>query len=148
MPKINHSVEVFVPRDELFKVSTDFENLPSVLQNFKSVKILSRENNTIVTEDEVILMNHFCKQKVKHTLFFPEKHTAEIISGEAEGSFIEEVFEETPNGTRVIINADFKLKGKLKLIGFAVKNKIKLALESTIYEFSDLVENKMNKQEN
>lgn len=142
MPKINHTVEVPVSRNELFQISTDFENLPNVLPSFKSVKIILKEGNTIITEDEVILMDHLIKQRVKHILTEPVKHTAEILSGEAEGSFIEESFEETINGTQVTINADFKLKGKLKLIGFAVKNKIKFALESTIYEFSDLIENK------
>ena len=144
MPKIDHVVEVLVPRNKLFEISTDFENYPKILPNFKTVKILSKDNNVVITEDEISIMNHFSIQKAKHTLEKPHKHTVEILSGEAQGSNIEQIFEETQNGTKVIIKADFKLKGKLKLISFAIKNKFKLGLESAIYEFADYIEANKN----
>lgn len=140
MPKINHVVDVFVSPEKLFDKVTDFENIPNILANIQSVKIISKDNNVILTEDEVTIMGHQSIQQVKHTLEKPNKHLAEILSGEAEGSVIEQIFEKTDDGTRVTINADFKLKGKLKLIGFAIKNKIKFGLETAIYEFADSIE--------
>jgi hypothetical protein len=140
MPKINHVVEVFVNPENLFDKVTDFVNIPNVLGNVKSVKIVSNENNIVVTEDEVLLMGNHSIQQVRHTLERPYRHLAEVLSGEAEGSVIEQVFEKTDNGTKVTINADFKLKGKLKLIGFAIKNRVKFGLESAIYEFADSID--------
>lgn len=140
MPKINHVVDVFVSPEKLFDKITDFENIPNILPNVKSVKIISKDNNIIITEDEVTLMGHLSIQQVKHTIEKPNRHYAEILSGEAEGSIIEQTFEKTNDGTKVIINANFKLKGKLKLIGFAIKNKIKFGLETSIYEFADSIE--------
>jgi carbon monoxide dehydrogenase subunit G len=94
----------------------------------------------VITEDEVLLMGHNSIQQVKHTLDKPNRHLAEILSGDAEGSTIEQIFEKTEDGTRVKINADFKLKGKLKLIGFMIKNKIKFGLESSIFECADSID--------
>ena len=85
-------------------------------------------------------MGHNSIQKGRHTLDKPNRHLAEILSDEAEGSVIEQIFEKTEDGTSVKINADFKLKGKLKLIGFMVKNKIKFGLETAIYECADSID--------
>ena len=140
MPKIHHVVDVFVPPEKLFDRITDFSNISNILPNVKSVKIISNQNGIIVTEDEVSIMGNYSIQQVKHTLEKPHRHLAEILSGEAKGSFIEQRFEKTDDGTKVTINADFKLKGKLKLIGFAIKNKVKFGLETAIYEFADSVD--------
>ena len=115
MPKINHVVDVFVTPEQLFEKITDFENVPKILPNIKSVKILSKDDNVVITEDEVLLMNHNSTQQVKHTLEKPNRHVAEILSGDAEGSVIEQIFEKTEDGTSVKIYADFKLKGTLEI---------------------------------
>ena len=144
MTKFTHTVEVFVPWDKLFKASTDFENYPKFLPRYQSAKIISQEGNTITTEDEILIKGKNTKQKVKHTLYEPNKHLIEILSGDAEGSMIEEIFEETSDGTKVTINADYKLKGVYKLVGFALKGKLKFALENIIQDFAEHVESKKN----
>jgi len=144
MPKFNHTVEVFVPRIKLFRASTEFENYPKLIPKYKSVEIISKEGNTITTEDEIIIKGKSTKQKVKHTLYEPHKHLIEILSGNAQGSLIEEIFDETSTGTIVTINADYKLKGIFKLVGFALKGKLKYALENVIMDFADHVESEKN----
>ena len=99
-----------------FRIYVFYENISKILPNIKSVKIISKNDNVVITEDEVLLMGHNSIQQVRHTLDKPNRHLAEILSGEAEGSVIEQIFEKTEDGTTVKINADFKLKGKLKLI--------------------------------
>lgn len=42
LPKFNHAVEVFVPRNELFRASTEFENYPKFIPKYKSVEIISK----------------------------------------------------------------------------------------------------------
>ena len=140
MPKISHVVDVFVTPEKLFEKITDFENISKILPNIKSVKIISKNDNVVITEDEVLLMGHNSIQQVRHTLEKPNRHIAEILSGDAEGSVIEQIFEKTEDGTSVKIYADFKLKGKLKLIGFMIKNKIKFGLETSIYECADSID--------
>ncbi len=142
--KFSHTVEVFVPRIKLFRASTEFENYPKLIPKYKSVEIISKEGNTITTEDEIIIKGKPTKQKVKHTLYEPHKHLIEILSGNAQGSLIEEIFDETSTGTIVTINADYKLQGVLKLVGFALKGKFKYALENIIMDFADHVESEKN----
>jgi len=142
--KFSHTVEVFVPRNKLFRATTEFENYPKFIPKYKSVEIISKEGNTITTEDEIIIKGKSTKQKVKHTLYEPQKHLIEILSGNAKGSMIEEIFEETSSGTMVTINADYKLQGVLKLVGFALKGKFKYALENIIMDFADHVESEKN----
>jgi len=60
--------------DKVFSTMTDFENLPSKLpQIFKSVKIISREGNSLVTEELVKMAGRDIAQKVKHVIQPTEK---------------------------------------------------------------------------
>jgi len=54
VPKIKVEKIIKAEKDKVFSTMTDFENLPSKLpQIFKSVKIISREGNSIVTKEFV-----------------------------------------------------------------------------------------------
>lgn len=52
MPKVKIEKIIKVNREKIFNLVTDFENLPQRFpQFFKSVKVISRERNTVTTED-------------------------------------------------------------------------------------------------
>ena len=127
-------------KDKVFFTITDFENLPSKLpQIFKSVKIISREGNSIITEEFVRMVRRDITQKVKHVIQPTEKHEVFILEGDAKGSHIVESYEETSEGTKIIVEGDFKLAGNLNLLGFFAKVKIEKSINEVIDEFANLL---------
>jgi len=126
-------------KDKVFFTMTDFENLPLKLpQIFKSVKIISREGNSFVTEEFVKMAGREITQKVKHVIYPTEKHEVFILEGDAKGSHIVESYEETSKGTKIIVEGNFKLAGKLNLLGFIAKWKIEKSINDVMDEFSKL----------
>jgi len=127
-------------KDKVFFTITDFENLPSkLLQIFKSVKIISREGNYIITEEFVRMVRRDITQKVKHVIQPTEKRGVFILEGDAKGSHIVESYEETSEGTKIIVEGDFKLAGNLNLLGFFAKVKIEKSINEVIDEFANLL---------
>ncbi|GIU71494.1 MAG: hypothetical protein KatS3mg003_0973 [Candidatus Nitrosocaldaceae archaeon] len=142
MPKVKVEKILNVDRDLLYNKVTDLENLPKLLPNyFESVKIVDvdKANNVIITEEEFQISNRKIKQKTKHVMNPPEKHESFVIEGDAKGSHVVERYEKVPEGTKVIIEGDFKLGGALKVLGFLAKGKI----SKRINELLDELENKL-----
>jgi len=127
-------------KDKVFFTMTDFENLPSKLpQIFKSIKIISREGNSLVTEEFVKMAGRDISQKVKHVIQPTEKHEVFILEGDAKGSHIVESYEEISEGTKIIVEGDFKLAGTLNLLGFFVKRKIEKSINEVMDEFAKIL---------
>ncbi len=127
-------------KDKVFSTMTDFENLPSKLpQIFKSIKVISREDNSIITEEFVKMAGREITQKVKHVIQPTEKHEVFILEGDAKGSHIVESYEETSEGTKIIVEGDFKLAGTSNLLGFFAKGKIEKSINEVMDEFAKLL---------
>ena len=127
-------------KDKVFFTITDFENLPSKLpQIFKSVKIISREGNSIITEEFVRMVRRDITQKVKHVIQPTEKHEVFILEGDAKGSHIVESYEETSEGTKIIVEGDFKLAGALNLLGFFAKREIEKSINEVMDKFAKIL---------
>lgn len=128
-------------RNKVYETITDFENLPIKLPKyFKSVKIIRKENNVIFTEEFVNMTGRDITQKVKHVLTPPEKHEVFIIEGEVKDSHIIETYESISEGTSIFIDGDFKLSGKLKLVGFLAKGKIENSINEVMDAVAKLIE--------
>lgn len=141
MPKVR--VEKIIKADigKVFNTVTDFENLPSKLPSyFKTMKVVSREGDSIVIEESVRMAGRDITQTAKHILKPPEKHEVFILDGDAKDSHIVETYESTADGTKITVDGDFKLAGKLKLVGFLVAGKIKNGIEEVMNEFAKIVE--------
>ena len=101
MPKVKVEIIIKAEKDKVFSAITDFENLPSKLPHiFKSVKIISREGNSIITEELVKMAGRDIAQKVKHVIQPTEQHEVFILEGDAKDSHIVESYEETSQGTQ------------------------------------------------
>ena len=141
MPKVRVEKMIKADRAKVFTTVTDFENLPAKLPSyFKSMKIVNREGNSVVIEESVSMGGRDITQTAKHVLTPPEKHEAFIMDGDAKDSQIVETYQITSDGTKIIIDGDFKLAGKLKLIGFLAAGKIKNSIEEVMNEFAKIVE--------
>ena len=140
MPKVKVEKIIKADKDKVFFTITDFENLPSKLpQIFKSIKIISRDGNSIITEEFVRMAGRDITQKVKHVIQPTEKHEVFILEGDAKGSHIVETYEQTSEGTKIIVEGDFKLAGKLNLLGFLAKLKIEQGINEVMDEFANLL---------
>ena len=145
MPKVKVEKIIKAKKDKVFSFMTDFENLPSKLpQIFKSVKVISQEDNSIITEEFVKMAGKDIQQKVKHLIQPTEKHEVFILEGDAKDSHIIESYEETNKGTKIIVEGDFKLAGKLKLLGFFAKGAIENNISKIIDEFAEIITLKKN----
>jgi len=121
-------------RSKVFNTITDFENLPNRLPEFfNSIKIISKEGNVTIIEESVKVAGRDITQTTKHILTPPEKHEVLVMTGDAKDSHIVETYENVSEGTKVTVDGDFKLSGKLKLVGFVAKRKI----EKNINEVMD-----------
>ncbi len=141
MPKVKVEKIIKTNREKIFNMVTDFENLPVKFpQFFKSVKVISREGNTITTEDLAVMAGREVSQTTKHILTPPEIDDVYLLSGDAKDSHIVTKYESVPEGTKVTVEGDFKLAGKLKLVGFMAKGKIEKGIEEVMQEFAKVAE--------
>ncbi len=140
VPKVKVEIIIKAEKDKVFSAITDFENLPSKLPHiFKSVKVISQEGNSFITEELVKMAGRDIAQKVKHVIQPTEQHEVFILEGDAKDSHIVESYEETSQGTKIIVEGDFKLKGKLNLLGFFAKGKIEKSITEVMEEFAKLI---------
>ncbi len=143
MPKVKVEIIIKAEKDKVFSTITDFENLPSKLpQIFKSVKVISREGNSLITEELVKMAGRNITQKVKHVIQPTEQHEVFILEGDAKDSHIVESYEETSEGTKIIVEGDFKLSGKLNLLGFFAKGKFEKSIYEVMDEFAKILTKK------
>lgn len=141
MPKIKVEKTIKADREKVFNMVTDFENLPGKFpQYFKSVKVISREGNVITTEDHAVMAGREVHQTAKHVLTPPEIDEVHLLSGDAKDSHIVTTYSTVPEGTKVTVEGDFKLAGKLKLVGFLAKGKIEKSVEEVIDQFAKVAE--------
>ena len=143
MPKVKVEKIIKAEKDKVFSTMTDFENLPSKLPHiFKSIKIISQEGNSLITEEFVKMAGRNITQKVKHIIQPTEKHEVFILEGDAKDSHIVESYEETSGGTKIIVEGDFKLAGKMNLLGFFAKGKIEKSINEVMDEFAKILSKK------
>lgn len=141
MPKVKIEKIIKAQTDKVFSTITDFENLPIRLPEFfKSINIISKEGNTIVIHESVRMAGKDITQTTKHLLIPPTQHEVFILDGDAKDSHIVERYVSFDNGTKIIIDGDFHLEGKLKLVGFIAKKKIEKNINEILDALSKLVE--------
>lgn len=140
MPKVNITKVIHADRNKVFNTVTDFQSLPKKLPSvFKSISVEKKDANRIVTKELTKMAGKEVEQTVQHTIIPPEKHEVEIIEGDAKGSKIVETYESIPEGTKVIIDGEFKLSGKLKLVEFLAKGRIEKGINEVLDELTKIV---------
>jgi coenzyme Q-binding protein COQ10 len=93
-----------------------------------------------VVEEHVKLAGRELIMMTKHVTKYPEIHEVFVIGGDAKGSHIVEKYENIPQGTKIIVYADIKLKGVLRLVGLLGKSKITKSFSKIMNEFAKIAE--------
>jgi hypothetical protein len=136
-----HSSETFdVDKKKIFEAIANIENYPIILpKNVISVEIINQTNNIIYANEEVSERGIKVNLMVKHVIEPYDKHTMEILSGDAKGTTITQTYETVDSGTRIITDTKIKLSGILSAFGFTAKHSITHAIDTATTEFVKFV---------
>ena len=141
MPKIHFEKIVKADRVKVFDIAANYESFEKSLpQYFPSIRVRSRRDNVAVVEEHVRIAGRELVMMTKHVTEHPLLHEVFVIGGDAKGSHIVEKYEQVPEGTKIIVDADLKLKGVLKIAGFFGKSKITKGFTKIMDEFAKIAE--------
>ena len=141
MPKFSLEKIINAKRETTFAIFSDYENYQKLIpQHFPSIRVRSVRGNTSVVEehmnfggDELVIM-------AKHVIKVPILHEVFVIGGDAKGSHFKQEFIEIPEGTKIIVNVDLKLKGKMKISKLFGKNKFEENYAKILDDFAKIAE--------
>ena len=142
MPKFSLEKIVRAKRETVYEILSNYENYQKLIpQHFPSVRVRSVRENISVVEEH---MNFGDKELVimaKHVTEKPVLHEVFVIGGDAKGCRIKQQFIEISEGTKIIVDVDFKLKGKMKISSMLGKNKIEQDYAKILDDFVKIAEN-------
>jgi len=123
-------------------ILSDYENYQKLLpQHFPSVRVRSVRGNVSVVEEHMNLGSLELLIMAKHVTKAPVLHEVFVIGGDAKGSHILQEFVELSKGTRIIVDVDLKLKGKMKMSSMFGKNKFEEDYAKILSDFAKIAEN-------
>ena len=143
MTKLDFNLKLSSPASKLIKLATDFEKFSTYLPGqLKSIKIIESDSEKIVT-DEVLSFSTLklnIKQRSIHKKIADNQLLTEIISGPAKNSIIKTTYNQTENGTEVIINLDLHVSLKYKILIPIIKKWYKMILTGILYKMNSVEE--------
>ena len=123
-------------------ILSDYENYQKLLpQYFPSVRVRSVRGNVSVVEEHMNLGSLELLIMAKHVTEAPILHEVFVIGGDAKGSHIRQEFVELSKGTKIIVDVDLKLKGKMKMSSLFGKNKFEEDYTKILNDFIKIAEN-------
>lgn len=137
LPKFSLEKLVSSDRKTVFDMFSNFENYQKLFpQHFPSVRVRSSREVTSVVEEHMMLGDKELVIMAKHVIDEPVLHEIFVIGGDAKGTHIKEQFIDHENGTKIIVDVDFKFKGLMKLSHLFGKDKIEDIYSKIIDDFS------------
>lgn len=129
-----------VDKNRIFEAMADIENYPTILpKNVISVEIINKTNNVIYANEEIAERGIKVKLMVKHVIEPHDKHTIEILNGDAKGTIIIQTYETVESGTKINTKSEIKLRGILIPFGFTAEYNITHAIDTATLEFMKFV---------
>lgn len=142
MPQFSFEKTSTASRNTAYRIFSDYENYQKTFPDiFPSVRIRSVRNNVAVVEEHLNLGDDELVIMAKHVTDEPVLHDVFVIGGDAKGTRIQEQFIEIPGGTKILVDVDLKLKGKMKIGGMFSKNRYRQNYEEIIENFIKTAEN-------
>jgi len=142
LPKFSLEKIVNAKREIVFDTLSNYENYQKLIpQHFPSVRVRSVRGNISVVEEHLNLGDRELVLMAKHVTEEPVLHEVFVIGGDAKGSYIKQQFIEISQGTRIMVDVDFKLKGKMKMSSIFGKNKFEEDYAKILDDFVKIAEN-------
>lgn len=141
MPRILIEKIIKAERQHVFDIVANYENFEKILPKyFPSIRVRSVRENTAVVEEHLRLGERELIMMTKHVTKYPELHEMFVLGGDAKGTHIVEKYEKIDSGTKLVVDADLKLKGVLKITGLFAKSKLELEFGKIIDDFCMIAE--------
>ncbi len=142
MPKFSLEKTVHAKRETVYEILSNYENYQKLIpQHFPSVRVRSVRENISVVEEHMNLGDKELVIMAKHVTEEPVLHEVFVIGGDAKGSRIKQQFIEISEGTKIIVDVDLKLKGKMKMSSMFGKNKFEEDYSKILDDFIKIAEN-------
>ncbi len=142
MPKFSLEKTVHAKREAVYEILSNYENYQKLIpQHFPSVRVRSVRENISVVEEHMNLGDKELVIMAKHVTEEPVLHEVFVIGGDAKGSRIKQQFIEISEGTKIIVDVDLKLKGKMKMSSIFGKNKFEEDYSKILDDFIKIAEN-------
>ena len=142
MPKFSLEKTVHAKRETVYEILSNYENYQKLIpQHFPSVRVRSVRENISVVEEHMNLGDKELVIMAKHVTEEPVLHEVFVIGGDAKGSHIKQQFIEISEGTKIIVDVDLKLKGKMKMSSIFGKNKFEEDYSKILDDFIKIAEN-------
>ena len=141
MTKFSFEKIVKADRKKVFEIVANYEEFQNTLpQYFPSIRVRSKRGNVAVVEEHLRFYGKELVMMTKHVTEYPEVHEVFVIGGNAKGSHFYEKYESIPEGTKITVDVDLKLKGVLKIAAFFGKKKIIKGFSKVMDEFVKIAE--------
>jgi len=142
LPKFSLEKTVHAKREAVYEILSNYENYQKLIpQHFPSVRVRSVRENISVVEEHMNLGDKELVIMAKHVTEKPVLHDVFVIGGDAKGSRIKQQFIEISEGTKIIVDVDLKLKGKMKMSSMFGKNKFEEDYSKILDDFIKIAEN-------
>ena len=142
MTKFSLEKTVNAKRETVYERLSNYENYQKLIpQHFPSVRVRSVRGNISVVEEHMNLGDLELVIMAKHVTTEPVLHEVFVIGGDAKGSYIKQQFIEISDGTKIIVDVDLKLKGKMKISSMFGKNKFEQDYAKILDDFVKIIEN-------
>ena len=142
LPKFTLEKIVNAKREIVYEILSNYENYQKLLpQHFPSVRVRSVRGNVSVVEEHMNLGNQEFVIMAKHVAEKPVLHEVFVIGGDAKGSYIKQQFLEISEKTKIIVNVDWKLKGKVRASSIFGKNNSEQYYADILDDFAKISEN-------
>jgi len=133
---------VYAKREIVYEKLSNYENYQKLIpQHFPSVRVRSVRGNISVVEEHMNLGDLELVIMAKHVTTEPVLHEVFVIGGDIKGSYIKQQFIEVSEGTKIMVDVDLKLKGKMKMSKMFGKNKYEQDYAKILDDFAKIAEN-------
>ena len=127
-------------RDLVYRIFSDYANYEKLLPlHYPSIRVRSVRGNVAVVEEHMNLGQNELVIMAKHVSKPPVTHDIFVIGGDAKGSHIQQQFIDVPDGTKIMVDADIKLKGKMKISNLFGKDNLKDDYGKILDDFASVV---------
>jgi len=142
LPKFSLEKTVNAKKEIVYELLSNYENYQKLIpQHFPFVRVRSVRGNVSVVEEHMNLGDRELLIMAKHVTEEPVLHEVFIIGGDAKGSHIKQQFIKVSEGTKIIVDVDLKLKGKMKMSSMFGKNTFEQDYAKILDDFVKIAEN-------
>ena len=126
---------------EIFAAMADIEKYPEIVpETFVAVTIIEKTDDMVLAKNNVHEKTITITMTTKHTFVENKSQKVEVLDGLVRNSFLDLIFEDIGNKTRVSISGEVHLHGALTLIAPVVENEIQRKIDSIFLDFDRYVQ--------